>query len=135
MTGYRSKHFRHDCSAEDCYVQQLPLWDDLIECFPRGIRPTDIDGMVEINGHFLFLEEKRQGAIPHDGQRMALKKLSRFHGVTVVFFRPKLAPVEVGTDMQVLVFVGGETSGWEDCSRAWFMEWLRDWVASAEVAS
>lgn len=136
MTGYRSKHFRHSCEGDGCYVEQLPLWDDVIECFPRGIRPTDIDGMVEINGHFLFMEEKRAGAAMHDGQRFALRSLSRLPGVTVLVFRPLLASVEVGADMEVLIFRAGKTDdGWQRTTRAWFKEWLRDWSANAEVAS
>jgi hypothetical protein len=47
--------------------------------FPRGILPTDIDGEVEINGHFLRMEFKhesamRNGRIPK-GQHTALKSL------------------------------------------------------------
>lgn len=135
MTGYNSKHFRHSCDGEGCYVQQLPLWDDLIECFPRAIRPTDIDGMVEINGSFLFMEEKRAGAGMHDGQRFALRSLSRLPSVTVLVFRPLLAEVEVGADMEVLIYRDGATDGWHQTTRAWLTDWLRDWSSHAEVAS
>jgi hypothetical protein len=51
-------------------------------------------------------------------------------------FRPLLASVEVGADMEVLIFRAGKTDdGWQRTTRAWFMEWLRDWSANAEVAS
>jgi hypothetical protein len=61
--------------------------------FPRGILPTDIDGEVEINGHFLRMEFKhesamRNGRIPR-GQHAALKALINTGRFTVLL---------VGTD-------------------------------------
>ena len=61
--------------------------------FPRGILPTDIDGEVEINGHFLRMEFKhesamRNGRIPK-GQHAALKSL---------IFTKKFTVLLVGTD-------------------------------------
>jgi hypothetical protein len=61
--------------------------------FPRGILPTDIDGEVEINGHFLRMEFKhesamRNGRIPK-GQHSALKSL---------IFTRKFTILLVGTD-------------------------------------
>lgn len=130
VTGYRSKYFRHTC-MDGCYYEQLPDWSDLIdECFPRRIRPTDIDGMVEINGHFLFLEEKRCGVGPDEGQRRALRKLSRRKGITTVFFRPAL-PGDADK-LQVLIFDQCDPEGWQDRTRGWLKEWLADWCASAD---
>jgi hypothetical protein len=56
--------------------------------FPRGILPTDIDGEVEINGHFLRMEFKhesamRNGRIPK-GQHAALKSLVNTKKFTVL---------------------------------------------------
>lgn len=135
MTGYRSDHLRHRCDAgAHCYIDQLPDWTDIIaECFPRRIRPTDIDGMVEINGHFLFLEEKRCGAGPDPGQRIALLRLSKYEGVTVVFFRP--ARPDQPWDLEVLIYGQGEPRGFQPRTREWFKDWLRDWCATAEVAA
>jgi hypothetical protein len=84
MTGFRHKSFRYDCGqSQNCYIQSLPSWDFLDGVFPRGIIPTDIDGMVEVNGHLLFLEEKRAGAGPKTGQLSAFRALSRLPGVKV----------------------------------------------------
>lgn len=127
MTGYRSKFFRHNCDdRQACYVESLPLWDDLIECFPRNIRPTDIDGMVEINNHFLFLEEKSAGKHIEEGQRRALQNLAARQDVTVILFRPGAK-----SDLEVLMFP--EPNGWEPRSRDEFKTWLRDWAASVDV--
>jgi len=56
--------------------------------FPRGILPTDIDGEVEISGHFLRMEFKhesamRNGRIPR-GQHAALKSLINTGRFTVL---------------------------------------------------
>jgi len=51
--------------------------------FPRGIRATDIDFMVEINGHFLFGEFQKPNKQASKGQRLALERLAQKTFVTV----------------------------------------------------
>lgn len=132
MTGYMCSHFRHDCSHKGCYLGQLPSWDDLLESFPRGIRPTDVDGMVEINGHVLFLEEKSAGVPVGAGQGRALRQLASRPDVTVVVFRPG-----VRSDLEVLIFDGSPPVGFQPRSRDWFKDWLHNWseVADEQKAS
>lgn len=127
MTGYRSRHFRHKCAGDGCYVKQLPDWEDIIQRFPRNIRPTDIDGMVEINGHFLFLEEKSAGAPIESGQRMALKSLSRNPNTTVLVFRPAGK-----RDLEAMVIKDGSTDGFRPCSRTQFLHWIERWATHAD---
>jgi hypothetical protein len=129
VTGYRSQHFRWNCELRGCYYEQLPDWDDLIECFPRSIRPTDVDGLVEINGNALFLEEKGPGVSLHEGQRKALRNLSRRPGITTVFMRPLVREV---SDLQCLVLGQGPADGWQPRSRDEFKQWLRDWAEQAD---
>lgn len=128
MTGYRSTFFRHKCASAGCYIDGLPCWDELIEAFPRKIRPTDVDGFVEINGRFLFLEEKSRGVGPDEGQRRALLRLASLPGVTVAFFRPGQAD-----DLEVLLFDGTEAQGWRPCTRSQFHAWLRRWAHQADA--
>ncbi len=127
VTGYSSSHFRHSCDRNGCYYKSLPCWDDLIDCFPRRIRPTDVDGMVEIGGRFLFLEEKRAGVAPDEGQRRALLRLSRQRDVTVVFFRPGKS-----SELEVLIFGQGDPQGFQPCTREEFRAWLRGWALAAD---
>lgn len=128
MTGYRSKLFRHSCEGgKKCYYAALPEWDDIVDCFPRKIHPTDIDGMVEMNGQFLFLEEKGCGVSLDTGQRLALKRLSTNPNTTVVVFRPGGSK-----DMQVMIFRAGESTGFRDCSRAQFLHWVQRWARDAD---
>lgn len=128
MTGYRSSFFRHDCNQRGCYIEQLPDWGDLIDCFPRKIRPTDIDGMVEINGQFLFLEEKSAGKAPDAGQSQALYELSKLPPVTTVFFRPGAA-----SDLEVLTYGGlRQGQGWQPSTREEFHARIRRWAIHAD---
>lgn len=129
MTGYASKFFRHSCPDSGCYYEALPNWDDLIAAFPRKIRPTDIDGMVEMNGHFLFLEEKRLGCGPDAGQLRAFKALAQQPRTTVAFFRPA-----IWGGLEVLTWEDGEPSGWQVRDRVWFTDWLHTWAVRADAA-
>jgi hypothetical protein len=60
------------------YVNSLWDWAVLDGCFgPGKIKPTDIDGMVERNGHFLYLETKGPGVPLKMGQEIAIKNRVR----------------------------------------------------------
>lgn len=55
------------------YVKSLWDWRVLDGCFGGKIKPSDIDGMVERNGHFLYLETKKPGVELTMGQEIAAK--------------------------------------------------------------
>lgn len=66
---------RHKCGPGSCYKElYLPDWGILDGCFPRDIKPSDIDGVVEINGHLLFLEWKKPPASLTTGQRRMFER-------------------------------------------------------------
>ncbi|HEY9408622.1 MAG TPA: hypothetical protein VIP77_03485 [Jiangellaceae bacterium] len=129
MTGFRSRFLRHNCQRDECYIQGLPSWDDICDAFPGKVRPTDVDGMVEINDHFLFIEEKKPTESWDDGQRIALKRLSRRERVTVLGIRPAVC-----SEVEVFVFRNGEaaTDGWQPRSRQQLLDSLRDWAQAAD---
>ena len=109
----------------------LPSWDDLLDCFPRGIRPTDIDGMVEINGWVLILDQKEQGKTFEEGQRRAYNALRERPNTTIVGIRE-------GVDSEVEVIILANDlpgTGWQPVTRAWLLNWLREWVAGAEAST
>lgn len=122
MTGFRHKSFRHKCTDKGCYIDSLPSWDFLDGAFPRGIIPTDIDGMVEVNGHVLFLEEKRAGTSIKSGQLSAFRALSLLSNVRVALTRPGQV-----SEMQLLVLDGGRGSGWQDVSRQDYFDFCHTW--------
>lgn len=65
----------------------LTDWSFVNGSFPRGMRPCDVDGMLEINGQFLVLEAKFEGELPlnpDSGQFRMYERLSRLPGFTVV---------------------------------------------------
>lgn len=61
----------------DNFMNSLWPWDLFNECFTRGIRFSDIDGIVERNSRFLIVEGKQKGASIPKGQRIMLENLVR----------------------------------------------------------
>lgn len=75
---------RHDCEKSGvCHIKAYhPCIEDFDDDLPGSCQYTDIDGMVENNGYFLFSEFKKEvdGQIDHmkpGGQRLALERLSK----------------------------------------------------------
>jgi hypothetical protein len=65
----------------DTYLRSIWDWKILDGCFPRGIRPTDIDGWVELCGYFLVLEGKGPGVPVPEGQRRAFNRMHRWNQI------------------------------------------------------
>lgn len=126
MTGFKSNKMRYECNSMGCYYETLPDWSDINDTFPGAIRPTDIDGMVEINGHILFLEQKGIGVPIPAGQSRAFRELSKKDNVTVVVMRPGLK-----FEMETLVFNEGSGSGWQPTYRADLIAWFELWADKA----
>lgn len=84
-------------------MPQVYSW--LKGAFPRGILPTDIDGEVEINGHFLRIEFKHESAIRNGrvpkGQHKALKAL-------------------ISTGKFTVLLVGTSDKGIPSCFETWY---------------
>lgn len=98
--------------------------------FPRGIIPTDVDGMVEINSWFLFIEQKRAGASLPEGQRKALQRLSTTSDrITVVIIREIVGEDDL---MEVLRYRGGQTSGWKKETHDELRTWMDAWAVHAD---
>jgi hypothetical protein len=58
------------------YIEQLWDWGFLNNCFkPTKIRVTDMDGLVERNGHFLLIEAKSLGKDIPIGQQILFNNL------------------------------------------------------------
>lgn len=57
-------------------AERLWDWDFLNECWAGKIRPSDIDGVVERNGQFLFLEGKPTNGNLGQGQEILFKNLT-----------------------------------------------------------
>jgi hypothetical protein len=125
MTGYRSSDLRHKCTTDGCLIDQLPSWDWMRGCFPRGCMPSDADGWIEIDGRILFIEQKRAGAALTPGQREAFKRLSNEPNCTVLFLRSTDSPEHY----EVLIYGAGEPVGWQRWQIPVIQAWLTAWAA------
>lgn len=77
-------------------------WDYLLPIFkPTKIEPTDIDGVVERKGKFLFFETKKEGKSIPLGQLIMLETLiKRFEGdATLLIIYGKTDKEVVGAQM------------------------------------
>ena len=86
---------------------RLTDWHRILggEKLQRGIMPSDIDGVIESNGHFLVFEVKRPGEETSVGQEIMLRALSKISIFTVV-------KIELDTDGDVRTALKyGEPSG------------------------
>jgi hypothetical protein len=122
-------NLRWDCDeGRHCYRDQLPDWTPFNDCFPRGIRISDIDGIVEIGCRFLMLEWKgSKTAFLHEGQRKMLKRFGRPPDA-VLCLRGTL------DDLQWLLFDGNAPEGWQDISLDEVKTWIKNWVTEASRA-
>ena len=125
---------RWDChpDKDGCYRRlgqpDLTLLD---ECFPGRIAMTDVDGLVEINGRFLFLEWKRQGEVPA-GQRIMFERLTRHPEFTVLVILGDPASMAAA---RYDVFQGGRRRGWRDCDLPEIKRHVRAWAERASSAA
>lgn len=88
---------RHQCEQDGCYKSRLPDWGILDGCFPRGIKPSDVDGIVEINGWFLMLEWKPLNGFLSTGQRLMFQNITANapKGQALIIFGDKDVPSEI----------------------------------------
>lgn len=69
------------------YSKRLWDWTFLNVSFSRGIRLADIDGFVEANNKFLFIEGKPPNGRMKRGQQMALQRLAALPDATVIVLK------------------------------------------------
>jgi hypothetical protein len=68
----------------EAFVGGLPDWAMLSGCFGQSVAPTDVDGLVEINGRFLLLEWKGPRATVKRGQARMFDALVSLGVFTVI---------------------------------------------------
>ena len=98
---------------------------------PRNIALTDVDGAVEVNGHFLFLEWKsgEPREIP-TGQRIYAQRLTKLsRKVTYVFI---CADCETMETTHVAVMRKGILSEWVPCDLPGLKRRVKRWVSRVE---
>lgn len=125
MTNLRSR---------DAYRDAAWDWSVLSGCFGNGIKPSDIDGMVERHGYFLFLEAKPVGGRMSGGQQIALRLLSKKPLVSVVVFcgdRSAVPPLVT----EVALIIGGEVYAIAPADLEFLRRVVWHWYQSADANS
>lgn len=113
----------------DKYLAGIWDWAILDGCFGETrIKPTDIDGMVERNGNFLFLETKAPGVPLPQGQEISFKRLAE-HPDTVVM----VVWGEQNKPMQLKVYSRKHPDGKTiDADSDTFRRFVRIWYERAD---
>ena len=125
---------RWDCSPDrdGCYRRLgQPDLTVLDECFPGRIGMTDVDGLVEINGQFLFIEWKRRGDVPV-GQRIMFERLTKHPEFTILVILGDPATMAVE---RYDVFQGGQRRGWRVCDLPELRRRVHTWAKRASRAT
>lgn len=75
---------RGACSPGGCFLDCQPYWNWEAGVFPRGIISMDVDKLVEVNGHHLYVEEKTHGAPTEPAQLQCLVSAARKPNSTLI---------------------------------------------------
>lgn len=125
------RDLRWNCETGGCFRQLCPKLGAFDDCFPGRIGMSDIDGVVELGGSFLFLEWKsRAGAIP-TGQRIMFQNLTALSPritVIVVTGHPRDLIIET-----VQVFHGGIGGVVEACTLDTLKARIAQWAQRANI--
>lgn len=127
------REMRWNCKEKGkCFRALCPKLGAFDECFPGKIGMSDVDGMVEIAGRFLFLEWKSDGGHLTTGQRIAFERLTSLSPdpmkVTVIVV---CGDPESMTVQSVQVFHSGKSRGTVDCDINGLQQRMADWAARA----
>lgn len=128
-------NLRHQCGkdGENCYMDTLWDWSPFNDCFgDSGIKISDVDGIVERNGHFLILDGKRPNLRGQreisDGHRLLYRRLAIF-GVSVIVFHGQ-PPSDVQYIRQWLP--GGEFVQERPCDLDGLRDLVAEWFVRAD---
>ena len=64
-------------NVEKAKAEKLFCYGLLRNVCPRSVVPSDIDGVLDNNGNFLFFEIKTAGSTINEGQRLLIRRLVR----------------------------------------------------------
>lgn len=108
------------------YEPKLTWFDD---AFPGKIGFTDIDGIVEINGHYLVLEWKSPHGVVTDGQRTMLERLPDEFSVIIARGDPKTGHLNSVT---FRVFGTWTHYKYGEFTLSDMKSWIKKWAAWAK---
>ncbi len=127
-----TRDLRWNCAESGCFRNLCPLLGAFDDCFPGKIGMSDIDGVVEIGGRFLFLEWKAEGGSLTTGQRIMFEQMTALSPkvtVIVVCGHPRDMVIET-----VRVFHGGSADKAESCDFEGLKARISSWAKRARMA-
>jgi len=75
---------RWDCRTQGCFnLKKRPKIERFADCLPGRIAFTDVDGLTELCGNFLYLEWKSHGDLGA-GQRILFERMTALCPATVL---------------------------------------------------
>ncbi|MDB6151496.1 MAG: hypothetical protein JWQ44_2944 [Chthoniobacter sp.] len=132
MNALAPRELRWNCTDKGCFRNLCPRLGVFDTCFPRRIGMSDIDGVVEINGRFLFLEWKSEGGFLGTGQRIMFERMTALSPrmtAIVVCGEPVSMAVR-----SIQVFRNGKGGAVEPASLAELQRRITAWAAKAWAA-
>jgi len=119
----------HNCERDGCFNKRhRPRIEDFGDCWPGKIGMGDLDGIVEVGGHFLVLEWKSvEKDIPR-GQDIMYKRMTVNPDYTVVVV---CGDAETMTVKSYIRYRHGERRGtgdWEPITFKQLFELFRSWA-------
>jgi hypothetical protein len=121
---------RWDCERQGCFNKlKRPKIEVFAGCFPGRINFGDVDGVVEINGHFLYLEWKPSTTALPTGQRILIEKRTRDGVSTYLIVAGNAETMEVE---KYAVAWKGKIGEWEDATLDDVKERIKSWTAMAQ---
>lgn len=123
---------RWDCERRGCWkVKCSPNIEYFAHALPRKLAFSDLDGIAEVNGHFLILEWKSHGGDIPTGQRILFERLTKLHrniSVVVVDGNP-----ETMETRQVKYVHQGVFSEWRACDLEGLFERIQSWSTKVDI--
>ena len=122
---------RYNCEKTGCFnLKRRPKIEVFDDCFPGRIAMTDVDSLVEINCHFLFMEFKSKAApatLP-TGQRILYENLTKHLNFTVAIISGDAETMEI----ESLTWVyGGKMSPPKPVSLDQLRQRFKEWAEYA----
>lgn len=122
---------RWNCTVQGCfnYHRHFDI-EHFAQCFPRSIGLTDLDGFVEVGGHFLIAEFKDRNANLTEGQRIAFERLTAASPrITVLVVRCEYRSSEV---FELKVIREGNSAPWRPCTLDQLTAYLSQWASRCD---
>jgi len=113
---------RRNCQIDFAQLQGI---------LPYGIVPCDIDGVIEINGNFLFIETKFGPIDMPRGQKLMYEHLSRMPNTTVVLVAVNEKQTSIGLyhfdPTHWKFIIDGNHTEWTECDYDKFVDFYKKW--------